>query len=142
MNRAAAVRSSSPKQVNCARLSVIAHRDGTRTLNTYRRDDPDECAMSAKLTAGEAEALTDALMPAPHSPNLLSATDLGPVAERIELSAHADWNGRVLGETRMRTETGASIVAVLRRAGAWTAITPWVFHPASGSQAFLPALYQ
>ncbi|MFE5619499.1 cation:proton antiporter regulatory subunit [Streptomyces sp. NPDC056470] len=100
------------------RLSVIAHRDGSRTLNAYRRDDPDECALSARLTAKEAEALIDALMPSHHSPNLLSTTDLGLVAERIELSAHSQWNGRVLGETRMRTETGASIVAVLRRAGA------------------------
>lgn len=99
-------------------LSVIAHRDGSRTLNAYRGDDPDECALSAKLTSGEAEALIDALMPAHHSPNLLSTTDLGLVAERIELSAHSHWNGRVLGETRTRTETGASIVAVLRRAGA------------------------
>lgn len=100
------------------RLSVIAHRDGSRTLNAHREDDPDACALSAKLTAGEAEALIDALMPAHHSSSLLSTTDLGLVAERIELSAQSHWNGRVLGETRMRTETGASIVAVLRRAEA------------------------
>ena len=30
------------------------------------------------------------------------------MAERIELAAGSRWNGRVLGETRMRTETGAS----------------------------------
>ncbi|MEU3448226.1 TrkA C-terminal domain-containing protein [Streptomyces thermolilacinus] len=100
------------------RLSVVAHREGGRIFNVYRRDDPDECAMSVKLTSGEAEALIDALMPSHHSPNLLSTTDLGLVAERVELSSVSYWNGRVLGETRMRTETGVSIVAVLRRAGA------------------------
>jgi TrkA domain protein len=100
------------------RLSVVAHRDGGRILNAYRRDDPDECALSVKLTAGEAEALIDALMPSHHSPNLLSTTDLGLVAERVELSSTSFWNGRLLGETRMRTETGVSIVAVLRRADA------------------------
>ncbi|MFF5425265.1 MULTISPECIES: TrkA C-terminal domain-containing protein [unclassified Streptomyces] len=100
------------------RLSVIAHRDGSRTLNAYRRDDPDECALSARLTAGEAEALIGALMPAHHSSSLLSTTDLGLVADRIELSAHAHWNGRTLGDTRLRSETGASVVAVLRRAEA------------------------
>jgi TrkA domain protein len=57
-------------------------------------------------------------MPAHHSPNLLSTTELGLVAERIELSATSHWNGRLLGETRMRTDTGVSIVAVLRRAEA------------------------
>lgn len=62
--------------------------------------------------------MIDALMPSHHSPGLLSTTDLGLVAERIELSAHSCGNGDVLGETRMRTETGASVVAVLRRAAA------------------------
>ncbi|WP_149183997.1 TrkA C-terminal domain-containing protein [Streptomyces sp. TRM49041] len=106
------------------RLSVVAQRDGTRVLNAYHRDDPDACALSVKLNAGEAEALIDALMPSHHSPNLLSTTDLGLVAERIELSASSYWNGRLLGDTRMRTETGVSIVAVLRRADAIPAPGP------------------
>jgi TrkA domain protein len=100
------------------RLSVVAHRDGTRTLNAYHEDDPDACALSARLTSGEAAALVDAMLPAHHSPSLLSTTELGLVAERIELSAVSHWNGRLLGETRMRTATGVSIVAVLRRAEA------------------------
>ncbi|WP_369166710.1 cation:proton antiporter regulatory subunit [Streptomyces sp. R28] len=100
------------------RLAVVAHRDGSRTLSAYREDDPDACSLSVRLTSGEAATLIDALMPAHHSPNLLSTTGLGLVAERIELSATSHWNGRLLGETRMRTETGVSIVAVLRRAEA------------------------
>ncbi len=105
-------------------LSVIAHRDGTRTVNVYRSDDPDACAQSLHLTGPEAASLIDALAPSHHSPNLLSTTDLGLLAERIQLSAVSYWNGRVLGETRMRTETGASIVAVLRRAQAIPSPTP------------------
>ncbi|HLL32965.1 MAG TPA: TrkA C-terminal domain-containing protein [Streptomyces sp.] len=100
------------------RLSFVAHRDGSRTLSAYREDDPDACALSVRLTSGEAESLIDALMPTHHSPSLLSTTELGLVAERIELPATSHWNGRLLGDTRMRTETGVSIVAVLRRAGA------------------------
>ncbi|MFF5438155.1 cation:proton antiporter regulatory subunit [Streptomyces achromogenes] len=99
-------------------LSVVAHRDGSRTLSAYRSDDPDACALSARLTGQEAEALVDALKPTHHSPTLLSTTELGLVAERIELSGTSHWNGRLLGDTRMRTETGVSIVAVLRRAEA------------------------
>jgi TrkA domain protein len=99
-------------------LSVVAHRDGSRTLNTYRRDDPDACGLSVRLTGPEAEALVDALKPTHHSPTLLSTTELGLVAERIGLSGTSHWNGRLLGDTRMRTETGVSIVAVLRRAEA------------------------
>ncbi|MFE5942766.1 cation:proton antiporter regulatory subunit [Streptomyces sp. NPDC056480] len=105
-------------------LSVIAHRDGTRTVNVYRGDDPDACAQSLHLTEAETASLIDALLPAHHSPNVLHTTDLGLVAERIELSAHSYWNGRLLGETRMRTDAGASIVAVLRRSGAVPSPTP------------------
>lgn len=106
------------------RLSVVAHRDGSRTLSAYRHDDPDACALSVRLASGEAEALIDALMPKHRSPSLLSTTELGLVAERIELSAASHWNGRLLGETRMRTETGVSIVAVLRRAEAFPSPGP------------------
>ncbi|GAA1505648.1 cation:proton antiporter regulatory subunit [Streptomyces synnematoformans] len=105
-------------------LSVIAHRDGTRSLNVYRADDPDACALSLQLTGSETAALIDALLPSHHSPNVLHTTDLGLVAERVELSATSYWNGRMLGETRIRTETGASIVAVLRRAEAIPSPTP------------------
>lgn len=100
------------------RLSVVAHRDGARTLNAYQEDDPDACALSVRLTSGEAAALIDAMMPTHHSPSLLSTTELGLVAERIELPSVSHWNGRLLGDTRLRTETGVSIVAVLRRAEA------------------------
>ncbi|GGS07414.1 potassium transporter TrkA [Streptomyces aureoverticillatus] len=100
------------------RLSVVAHRDGGRTLSAYRSDDPDACALSLRLTSGEAAALVDALLPGHQSPNLLHTTGLGLVAERIEVAATSHWNGRVLGETHLRTETGASVVAVLRRADA------------------------
>ncbi|UGQ13320.1 potassium transporter TrkA [Yinghuangia sp. ASG 101] len=105
-------------------VSVVAHRDGTRTLNTYRSDDPDACSMSLRLSVSESEALADALMPAHHNPNILHTTNLGLVAERIEIGASAHWNGRLLGETQIRTETGASIVAVLRRTDAIPSPTP------------------
>ncbi|MGW1775558.1 cation:proton antiporter regulatory subunit [Streptomyces sp. NPDC002104] len=105
-------------------LSVVAHRDGTRSVNVYRADDPDACAQSLRLTGPETASLIDALMPDHHSPNVLHTTDLGLVAERFELSGHAYWNGRTLGETRMRTETGVSIVAVLRRAEAHPSPAP------------------
>ncbi|GGS51312.1 cation:proton antiporter regulatory subunit [Streptomyces griseoviridis] len=105
-------------------LSVVAHRDGARTVNVYRADDPDSCAQSLKLTSSEAGALIDALKPSHHSASLLHTSDLGLVAERIEVSATSQWNGRLLGDTRMRTETGASIVAVLRHAEAVPSPTP------------------
>ncbi|MEU8733640.1 TrkA C-terminal domain-containing protein [Streptomyces tendae] len=99
-------------------LSVVAHWDGSRTLSAYHNDDPDTSALSVRLASGETAALIDALVPAHHSPSLLSTTELGLVAERIELSSTSYWNGRLLGDTRMRADIGVSIVAVLRRADA------------------------
>lgn len=99
-------------------LSVIAHRDGSRSLNVYRRDDPDACALSLHFTGQEAAVLADALTPGQRDSRLLDGTDLGLVAERIPLPATSRWNGRLLGETQMRTRTGSSIVAVLRGANA------------------------
>jgi TrkA domain protein len=100
------------------RLSVAAEPDGTRTLSAYRKNDPDDCELAVRLSPDEAGLVVDALRPAHHSPSLLSTTELGLVAERIGLPAASHWNGRLLGETRTRTETGVSIVAVLRRAEA------------------------
>jgi TrkA domain protein len=105
-------------------VSVIAHRDGARTVNAYRDAEAEECALSLRLTGAETAALIGALMPAHHSPNLLYTTELGLIAERIALPVTSYWNGRLLGDTRMRTETGASIVAVLRRAEAIPSPTP------------------
>jgi TrkA domain protein len=95
-------------------LSVIAHRDGSRSLNGYRTDDPDACVLSAHLTPAEAAALTDALQPPQHDAMLLHATELGLVVERVPLAATSRWNGRLLGDTRLRTRTGSSVVAILR----------------------------
>jgi len=105
-------------------LSVVAHRDGARTVSVYRADDPDSCAQSLRLTGSEAGALIDALKPSHHSQSLLYTSDLGLVAERVEVAAGSRWNGRLLGDTKMRTDTGASIVAVLRRAEAIPSPTP------------------
>ncbi|MFJ3925263.1 cation:proton antiporter regulatory subunit [Streptomyces sp. NPDC090022] len=59
-----------------------------------------------------------------HTQGVLHTTDPGLVAERVELPAGSFWDGRVVGDTRMRTETGVSIVAVLRRAVAWPSPSP------------------
>ncbi|WP_217161871.1 TrkA C-terminal domain-containing protein [Streptomyces sp. AC512_CC834] len=97
------------------RLSVVAEPGGARTLSAYRKNDPDDRALAVRLDADEAAVIVDALRPAHHSPSLLSTTELGLVAERIGLSAVSHWNGRLLGDTCTRSETGVSIVAVLRR---------------------------
>ncbi len=95
-------------------LTVVAHRNGSRSVDGYRGDDPGVCAFSLHLTADETAVLTDALLPGHDDPRLLRAAELGLVAERVALSAGSRWNGLPLGSTRLRTLTGASVVAILR----------------------------
>ncbi|KES06366.1 potassium transporter TrkA [Streptomyces toyocaensis] len=104
------------------RLSVVAHADGSRTLSVYRTDDPDAGALSLRLSADEAAAVIDAVMPARtpahRGAGTLATAELGLVAERVGLPAASVWHGRPLGDTRTRTDTGVSVVAVLRGTGA------------------------
>ncbi len=112
-------------------LSVVAHRDGARTVNVYRADDPDSCAHSLRLAAAEAGALIDALKPSHHSANLLYTTDLGLVAERIEVGrhlplertaagrdVHADGD-RCLDRRRAAPGRGDSVAGTGLPAGGW-----------------------
>jgi TrkA domain protein len=95
-------------------LSVIALRNGSRTVDGYRGGDSGDAAFSLHLTADEAAVLADALLAGHDDPRLLRADELGLVAERIALSAVSRWNGRPLGSTQLRTRSGASVVAILR----------------------------
>ena len=95
-------------------LSVVAHRNGSRSLDGYRGDSSDDAAFSFHLTVEDAAVFADALLAGHDDPRLLRAAELGLVAERVALSAASRWNGRPLGSTGLRTRTGASVVAILR----------------------------
>lgn len=103
------------------RLSVVVHHDGRRFLGFYRDEDPDTCEASVRLTPDDAEALAQLIDPKPVEGITTDGLDL--VTEHIPLTSRSPYGGRLLGETRARTRTGASIVAVLRRTSA---------HPAPG----------
>ena len=95
-------------------LSVIAHRNGSRSVDGHRGGDCGDAAFSLHLTADEAAVLADARLAGHDDPRLLRADELGLVAKRIALSAASRWNGRPLGSTQLRTRSGASVVAILR----------------------------
>ncbi|MEU8526581.1 MULTISPECIES: cation:proton antiporter regulatory subunit [Streptomyces] len=93
-------------------LSVVVHHDGRRFLGVYRADDPDACE-SVALDPEEATALAHLI-----DPTRLEGIDtdgLDLVTEHIPVGSRSPYAGRLLGDTRARTRTGASIVAVLRR---------------------------
>jgi TrkA domain protein len=97
-------------------VGVVSHRNGRRDLVLYDVDDPDASLASIPLTDDEAEALADVLAASLMLGQLsgLRQQAEGLLTEQVAISAGSPFVGRKLGETRTRTLTGASIVAVLR----------------------------
>ncbi|MEU3599070.1 TrkA C-terminal domain-containing protein [Streptomyces sp. NPDC006798] len=97
-------------------ISVVVHHDGRRFLGFYKSDDPDACVVEVPLSSAEATALAHLIDPEPIDAVRTDGIDL--VTEHILIGTRSPYIGEVLGETRARARTGASIVAVLRRTGA------------------------
>ncbi|MFD5317790.1 cation:proton antiporter regulatory subunit [Streptomyces sp. NPDC127098] len=112
-------------------ISVVAHEDGRRFIGFFDPEDPDSCQGTVALDEEEAARLASIL--APQKPTVtLHDGELGLdlVTERIPIEPDSPYRGRPMGDTRARTRTGASIVAVLRRTGA---------HPSPGPDFRLEA---
>lgn len=99
-----------------SRLGVISFRDGERQLAIYDADDPDSARYAVSITEDEAEALADmfgASVAITRLTKLSDETD-GLYTEKIKVGARSPYAGRTLGDTKMRTRTHVSIVAILR----------------------------
>lgn len=98
------------------RLGVITHRDGHSELLVFRRDDPDAVIVAVPLTAEESGTLAS-LLGAPHLVEHIAAQHremTGIETHQLVVVPNSPYDGRTLGDTEMRTRTGASIVAILR----------------------------
>jgi TrkA domain protein len=98
------------------RVGVVSRRTGERELVLYDRNDQDCASDHLVLTNREAELLAGLLGTTPVGTDLDSEhQDLaGVTSKRIPIPPGSPYDGRVLGDTRARTRTGASIVAVVR----------------------------
>jgi TrkA domain protein len=98
------------------RLGVVSHRNGRRDLVVYDPDDPDSSQTDIPLTDDEAEALADILGASLMLSQLsgLREQAAGLLTEQIAIPAGSKYVNRRLGDTKARTRTSASIVAVLR----------------------------
>lgn len=101
------------------RIGVVAHRTGRRDLVVFDPADPDTCTEQIELTDVEAEALAEVLGVSLMLERLAALRDetAGLWTEQLSLPADSPYVGRQLRDTRIRSRTGASIVAVLRDAG-------------------------
>lgn len=98
------------------RIGVISHRTGQQDLLVYDREDPDRCAVTIALNTEEANAIAELLGATRFVEHLaeLERQVQGLAAEQIPVATGSPYDGRTLGDTRARTRTGASIVAVVR----------------------------
>lgn len=98
------------------RIGVVTHRDGGIDVIVSKRDDPDDCVAQIPLTVDEASVLAN-LLGAPQLVEKLREDhrDLpGITTRQLPIGDDSPYSGRPLGETRMRTRTKTSIVAVMR----------------------------
>jgi len=98
------------------RVGVVSHRSGRRDLVIYDSRDPDRACETVKLNDEEADALAE-LLGAPRIVQRLN--DLhreveGLVSLQLPIAAGSHYAGRAMGDARVRTRTGASIVAIVR----------------------------
>lgn len=98
------------------RIGVIAHRKGDFEFFVYAAADPDRARRVFRLTERESEVMAQIL----GAPRLVeSYADLtkeipGLEGGQVGVGSQSPFAGRPLGETRARTRTGASIVAIVR----------------------------
>jgi TrkA domain protein len=91
-------------------------RIGRHDLVVYDRADPERAAGTVVLRPAEARLVADVLdatVTMDHVADLIEPLG-GVQAVRIRIRAGSRYVDRPLGDTRARTRTGASIVAVLR----------------------------
>ncbi|GAA0943118.1 TrkA C-terminal domain-containing protein [Nonomuraea longicatena] len=99
------------------RIGVVSHRTGRRDLVIYDKSDPDQACEAVKLNDEEADALCE-LLGAPRIVQRLNElhrqVEEGLVSLQLPILPDGPYAGRTMGEARIRTRTGASVVAVVR----------------------------
>lgn len=98
------------------RVSVVSHRTGERDLALFDADDPDASTDSIPLSDDEAAALAE-LLGASISLSRLSGLGekaIGLYTEEISVPIDSKFVGRPMGDTKARTLTSSSIVAIAR----------------------------
>jgi TrkA domain protein len=98
------------------RISVVSHRDGAREIALFDEIDPDASTDSIPLSDQEAATLADLLGTSVSlgQVNALSEGTAGLFTEHLLLTAGSRYAGHPLGDTKARTRTSVSIVAIVR----------------------------
>jgi len=97
------------------RLSVLSHRTGRREIAVYDRADPDACSTVLHLSPDDTHILSELLGGSPMSETVTSVQRLEGVAiDWIRIRGDSALAGTTIGDGRLRTRTGTSVVAIVR----------------------------
>jgi TrkA domain protein len=97
-------------------LGIVVQRDGGAEIAVYDARDPDRARGMFRLSPEQADAVAEVL----GAPRLtqrfadLSREVPGLESGRLSIAPGSPFDGRPLGDTRARTLTGCSIVALVR----------------------------
>jgi TrkA domain protein len=101
---------------NGRRVGVMVHRDSQRDVLLYREDDLDSCNDSVRLTLTESAALVELLGGTKITERLSDLREevQGLSIEWVSLESSSPLANKTIGDGKIRTVSGASVVAVLR----------------------------
>lgn len=109
-----------------SRVGVVSYRDGRFEFVQYDAKDPDACRPVLMLSPQEADVVAE-LLGAPRLTERfadLTREIPGLASGSVEVPAGSTYDGRPLGDTKSRTRTGASIVAIVREDGVVASPSP------------------
>lgn len=108
------------------RMGVVLHHAGRREVFVCQPGDPDRTDMAVNLSEDDAHSLVEALEVASVNEDAGKRTYEveGLVFEWLDVEAGSPVVGQSIGQQQIRTRTGASVVAVIRRPGSVPAPDP------------------
>lgn len=109
-----------------SRIGVVHHRTGRRELFVCSSDDPDAVTVSLNLSDDDSHALSEALGGSTVIENLASLQQQveGLAIDWLTVDSGTPYAGKTIGDARIRTRTGVSVVAVIRDEQAFPAPGP------------------
>ena len=98
------------------RIGVISHRSGLREIYVSSRDDPDEFSRVLGLSSGDARTLAELLGATRVAEQLaeLQQRIEGLVIDWLPIRVDSPYADRTIGDARLRSRTGVSVVAIVR----------------------------